>query len=1707
MKHFVLTGMALCLLAQSCLGAVFSYSRPVIVKHSQVSNSDQANFPVYLVLSDPTLKTVANGGHVQSPTGADITFFNDAKFTNLLPYEIVSYNGSNGNLTAVVLCPLLSHTSDTTFYLAYGTSTITGSGANPAAVWNNYQGVYHFEDNSSGTNILNSAVSANGNGTSVHPTNVLSTSAKVGSGIQFDGKIDYLDLGSYATLNGAIALTYSGWIKFNSLVQYSAILERQDNPPGSGTGLSLSGSYQSTASDWLSFVRDSNTSASYTRNFNIVPGTWYYFASVYQRGTLALYINGQPVSLFTNGYVRNGAPTSQHDLFVGKEDGFSPTLNAVMDEVRVSTTSFNADWESTEYNNLNNIASFASLGAEMSLSANGPPKNLSVQVVGVTPTQAILHYSAPDNLACSVQVSESPATSMYTGTFLSLVHDVDPNLFAGADQDSRLGSFSNGSARTFVVGVRGTGHASDGNNYSRALQANTPHYFQVSCSNGTYIGSGTFNTTNVPLGNSAPDPIAYDPNAFGGWAWPTINYADTTVNYIDPQTGLLLKRWTSPGDDGGTDNAITFRSAVDLSGTWQNPSGVLVNADSQYATYTGAGGPNNALFLWGKLSYYRYSYSPVSFSNVDDVRIHINGFGDQPATADRTVSVCISADYGQNCVGSAIDLVLPQSTAADITGPNSWPAPLFGGWGNAPISVDMLMNNFSGTLASVTGNQAVWGANSAYGFNIYFPVTALKPGLKMLIAGTDPTCPANLCTLTAITDEKTVTLQQSLPNWTPLFTTISAPISTGATSFSVHSTNGFVQSLWGPWYVSVESDSVTCNNFTNNTFSNCSAFPNAHANGAQAGENQYLFPDFGFKVWKKTGTGTISLDSSSTDWADSANFYTGYQGADSPYCSTSTVTATYAADGVTPIQPLPGYLCTLQTNWSAYKLYFVAASTGESRKLSNLNNLSPTIDAGSPTHLYVYDLASKTVQSCNYNAADPLNGRFKRWSDGYTNGNNPALTCAIAMGQGQTVPGEIQAAFPQIDQKYFGPPSLVSAQYPYFEFNLRPAQNTIAWYCILDLSKSAGPQQVIKCRNTWDTYPIRWMGAHGDEFLSSGGYTEINAQGALTSPGTAAVERWDLNVTRVYNNGTSTALSSSFVDPQTCEQLGVSSPLWIAQGATGPNCIKINVDSEPLAKTPASGDLTPLGALPVGSRPGPWVHNANSCGGDGSTNKCWSFLQPMLEGDYISDASQQGTDEKFLIAKKTVLGDGTVDLVLARNMNPFQCRSGSTAMAHASGWTPILWPPQSCGGGTYFSKITDPPSATLVDNPQAYLGHTVAWVNGQGNEVHFTPYSWNLTTNVGGYGAAYGVRSGPFPGVIGQGFTFGINDVYPFAGSNHGINIGQIQSHPGGLTMAAPPNESNWGVDGRPLGGGGGGIQALWNQPLTKLAGTQNVYQTTPPLFTPTGPVITVSGWDANLDRKRRQVLAYAGYHLLQDISGPGSRISDALLWSYCVADFAGECVAGSQQGSQYISVPMASTVGVCGNDGTIYAPCLGTAGPHAGSYTQFAVDKPDPYGLRWRKLTNMFGGPGRTDNYANIHALATADWGVSAVKWGDGRRTDIFGIKLPPWPADDSISRNNFVNVTVSAGGQLGSSLRIRFGYNQNLYCSTRLEQCSTAVANSDPYAWVSEPQAWTACATAAGCKINIPAVSSRVLYYVVDRKNAAGVITSGAIMTTAVH
>jgi len=168
------------------------------------------------------------------------------------------------------------------------------------------------------------------------------------------------------------------------------------------------------------------------------------------------------------------------------------------------------------------------------------------QVNGVSNTQAVLSYNHSGS--CTIAVSESTTHS-------PVVHDVDASLFSGADTDSsRTDAIINGAFKLVPIGKRFTALASDAANYSRSLQAYTPHYFLITC--GSDTSTGSFVTKNIPLGNTRNDIPQVDLSTPGNYLVPT---QPDTRNYriADPQTGALLNRISVSGDRFGGSNGLT----------------------------------------------------------------------------------------------------------------------------------------------------------------------------------------------------------------------------------------------------------------------------------------------------------------------------------------------------------------------------------------------------------------------------------------------------------------------------------------------------------------------------------------------------------------------------------------------------------------------------------------------------------------------------------------------------------------------------------------------------------------------------------------------------------------------------------------------------------------------------------------------------------------------------------------------------------------------------------------------------------------------------------------------------------------------------------------------------------------------------------------------------------------------------------------------
>lgn len=124
----------------------FSYYRTLTFDHTQVP-SDQSNIPMVLLGTVSSLKTVANGGHVQSSSGWDIVFSLVSDGSSPINWEIVSWDASTGAVEYWLQVPTLSASSDTVIYLCYGDASITTdqSATSSGLAWDtNYVAVYHF---------------------------------------------------------------------------------------------------------------------------------------------------------------------------------------------------------------------------------------------------------------------------------------------------------------------------------------------------------------------------------------------------------------------------------------------------------------------------------------------------------------------------------------------------------------------------------------------------------------------------------------------------------------------------------------------------------------------------------------------------------------------------------------------------------------------------------------------------------------------------------------------------------------------------------------------------------------------------------------------------------------------------------------------------------------------------------------------------------------------------------------------------------------------------------------------------------------------------------------------------------------------------------------------------------------------------------------------------------------------------------------------------------------------------------------------------------------------------------------------------------------------------------------------------------------------------------------------------------------------------
>jgi hypothetical protein len=86
--------------------------------------------------------------------------------------------------------------------------------------------------------------------------------------------------------------------------------------------------------------------------------------------------------------------------------------------------------------------------------------------------------------------------------------------------------------------------------------------------------------------------LPFDAGAPFNTAWPSVSLTDKTKTYVAPQTRMLIKRMTGPGEwmDGEAPNQKLSTTVFDLNGAWTTANNASSGTTTTLVTYTGSDG-------------------------------------------------------------------------------------------------------------------------------------------------------------------------------------------------------------------------------------------------------------------------------------------------------------------------------------------------------------------------------------------------------------------------------------------------------------------------------------------------------------------------------------------------------------------------------------------------------------------------------------------------------------------------------------------------------------------------------------------------------------------------------------------------------------------------------------------------------------------------------------------------------------------------------------------------------------------------------------------------------------------------------------------------------------------------------------------------------------------------------------------------------------
>jgi hypothetical protein len=314
------------------------YKRELIIDYTKI-DSDLTDFPVLVKLNS----TNFDFSKAQS-NGYDIRFV--LEDGTLLSYERERHDSSNEKAEYWVKIPNVSSSEDTMFYMYYN-NPFADDGANPTNVWDsNYKGVYHLNQDPSGTapQIKDSTTNYNDGTSNGSMTSDDLVEGQIDGALDFDGSNDYIEMGGdEKTSSLAIQniCTYEVW--FKSFEDKNAnIISQRENYPSHGRGISLN-----TSNIVMFWSRDGgdnwkDVTTTYTLN------TWIHVVGTQDNDVISIYVNGNFIGSLTMSGNIGGRYYSYHRIGDYTDD--SLFFNGIIDEVRISNVVRSSAYIKATYN-------------------------------------------------------------------------------------------------------------------------------------------------------------------------------------------------------------------------------------------------------------------------------------------------------------------------------------------------------------------------------------------------------------------------------------------------------------------------------------------------------------------------------------------------------------------------------------------------------------------------------------------------------------------------------------------------------------------------------------------------------------------------------------------------------------------------------------------------------------------------------------------------------------------------------------------------------------------------------------------------------------------------------------------------------------------------------------------------------------------------------------------------------------------------------------------------------------------------------------------------------------------------------------------------------------------------------------------------------------------------------------------------------------